>query len=113
MLLPSGASTKMRDRAMADLRGYGFSAAAAKLLQSCPTLCNPIDGSHQAPPSMGFSRQEYWSGLALPAPMPSLKGVIVFGQCCYSENSSVSPDFFFLFKKKQATGFIYIQQCDF
>ena len=61
---------------MADLRGYGFSAAAAKLLQSCPTLCNPIDGSHQAPPSMGFSRQEYWSGLALPAPMPSLKGVI-------------------------------------
>ena len=91
-------------------------AAAAKLLQSCPTLCNPIDGSlpgspvpgilqartlewlaisssnawkwkvkvkslshvwllatpwtaaHQAPPSMGFSRQEYWSGV----PMPSL-----------------------------------------
>ena len=84
---------------------------AAKSLQSCPTLCNPIDGSppgssvpgilqartlewvdisfsnvgkwklkmksfsrvrlfrtpwtaaHQAPPSMGFSRQEYWSGL--------------------------------------------------
>ena len=83
-------------------------AAAAKLLQSCPTLCNPIDGSppgspipgipqartlewvaisfssawkwklkvkslscvrlfmtpwtaaYQAPPSMGFSRQEYW-----------------------------------------------------
>ena len=26
-------------------------AAAAKLLQSCPTLCDPIDGSHQAPPS--------------------------------------------------------------
>ena len=91
-------------------------AAAAKSLQSCPTLCNPIDGSppgsfvpeilqartlewvaisfsnawkwkvkvkllsrvqllatpwtavHQAPPSMGFSRQEYWSGLSLPSP---------------------------------------------
>ena len=90
--------------------------AAAKLLQSCPTLCNPIDGSppgspapgilqartlewvaisfsnawkwkvkgkslsrirllvtpwtaaHQAPPSMGFSRQEYWSGVPLPSP---------------------------------------------
>ena len=89
-------------------------AAAAKSLQSCPTLCNPIDGSppgspvpgilqartlewvaisfsnawkwkvkvkslsrvrllatpwtaaHQAPPSMGFSRQEYWSGVPLP-----------------------------------------------
>ena len=92
-------------------------AAAAKLLQSCPTLCDPIDSSppsspipgilqartlewvaisfsnarkwkvkvkslrrvglvatpwtvaHQAPPSMGFSRQEYWSGV----PLPSLK----------------------------------------
>ena len=89
-------------------------AAAAKSHQSCPTLCNPIDGSppgssvlgivqarilewvaisfsnawkwkvkvkslsrvrlfatpwtiaHQAPLSMGFSRQEYWSGLPLP-----------------------------------------------
>ena len=91
-------------------------AAAAKSLQSCPTLCDPIDGSppgspvpgilqatvlewvaisfsnawkwkvkvkslsrvrllatpwtaaHQAPPSMGCSRQEYWSGLPLPSP---------------------------------------------
>ena len=87
--------------------------SAAKSLQLCPTLCNPIDGSppgssvarilqartlewvaisfsnawkwkvnvkllscvwlvvtpwtaaYQAPPSMGFSRQEYWSGLPL------------------------------------------------
>ena len=96
---------------------YG-SAAAAKSLQSCPTLCDPIDGSppgspvpgilqartlewvaifllqcmkvksesevaplcptrllatpwtaaHQAPPSMGFSWQEYWSGVPLPSP---------------------------------------------
>ena len=91
-------------------------AAAAKLLQSCPTLCDPIDGSppgshipgilqaktlewvaisfsnawkwkvkvrsfshvglfatpwtaaHQAPPSTGFSRQEYWSGLPFSSP---------------------------------------------
>ena len=91
-------------------------AAAAKLLQSCPTLCDPIDGgppgspvpgilqartlewvaisfsnawkwkvkvkslsrawllatpwtaAHQAPSSMGFSRQEYWSGVPLPSP---------------------------------------------
>ena len=91
-------------------------AAAAKLFQSCPTLCDPIDGSppgsaipgilqartlewvaisssnawkwkvkvkslsrvrllatpwtaaYQAPPSMGFSRQEYWSGVSLPSP---------------------------------------------
>ena len=92
-----------------------FAAAAAKSLQSCPTLYDPIDGSppgspvpgilqartlewvaisfsnawkwkvkvktlshvwllatpwtaaHQAPPSMGFSRQEYWSGVPLPS----------------------------------------------
>ena len=93
-----------------------YAAAAAKSLQSCPTLCDPVDGSppgspvpgilqartlewvaisfsnawkwkvkvkslsrvqplatpwtaaYQAPPSMGFSRQEYWSGVPLPSP---------------------------------------------
>ena len=35
----------------------------ASLLQSCLTLCDPMDGSSLAPVSMGFSRQEYWSGL--------------------------------------------------
>ena len=47
----------------------GTAAAAAKSLQSCLTLCNPIDGSHQAPLSLGFSRQEHWSGLPFPSPM--------------------------------------------
>ena len=95
-------------------------AAAAKSLQSCPTLCDPRDGSppgspvpgtlqartlewvaisssnawkwkvkvkslsrvrllatpwtaaYQAPLSMGFSRQEYWSGLPLPSPQKCL-----------------------------------------
>ena len=31
-------------------------------------LSDPMDCSLQAPPSMGFSRQEYWSGLPLPSP---------------------------------------------
>ena len=44
-------------------------ATAAKSLQSCPTLCNPIDGSPPGSPSLGFSRQEHWSGLPLPSPM--------------------------------------------
>ena len=44
-------------------------AAAAKSLQSCLTLCDPIDEAQQAPPSLGFSRQEHWSGLPFPAPM--------------------------------------------
>ena len=95
-------------------------AAAAKSLQSCPTLCDPIDGrppgspipgilqertlewvaisfsnawkwkvkvkslsrvwpsatprtaAFQAPPSMGFSRQEYWNGVPLPSPLYTL-----------------------------------------
>ena len=45
-------------------------AAAAKSLQSCPTLCDPPQmAAHQAPPSLRFSRQEHWSGLPFPSPM--------------------------------------------
>ena len=37
--------------------------------RSCPTLCNPMDCvAHQAPLSIEFSRQEYWSGLPFPSP---------------------------------------------
>ena len=36
--------------------------------QSRPTLCKPWTAAYQAPPSMGFSRQEYWSGLPFPSP---------------------------------------------
>ena len=43
-------------------------ATAAKSLQSCSTLCDPPI-AHQAPPSLGFSRQEHWSGLPFPSPM--------------------------------------------
>ena len=42
--------------------------AAAKSLQSYPTLCDPIDGSPPGSPSLGFSRQEHWSGLPFPSP---------------------------------------------
>ena len=44
-------------------------AAAAKSLQSCPSLWDPIEAAHQAPLSLGFSRQEHWSGLPFPSPM--------------------------------------------
>ena len=33
------------------------------VIQSCPTLCKTMNLPNQAPLSMGFSRQEYWSGL--------------------------------------------------
>ena len=51
------------------LNAFLVPAAAAKLLQSRPTLCEPIDGSPPGPPSLGFSRQEHWSGLPFPSPM--------------------------------------------
>ena len=105
-----------------DVHAAASVTAAAKLLQSCLTLCDLIDGSppgfsipgilqartlewvdisfsnawkwkmkvkllshvrlfetpwtaaYQAPPSMGFSRQEYWSGVPLPSPMSSANG---------------------------------------
>ena len=106
---------------------YG-AAAAAKSLQLCPTLCDPIDGSppgspvpgilqartrewvavsfsnagkrkvkvksfsgvrlfatpwtaaYQAPLSMGFSKQEYWSGVPSPSPMCMLESAKVLFQ---------------------------------
>ena len=45
--------------------------------QSCPTSCDPWTIACQAPPSMGFSRQNYWSGLPFPSsgdlPDPGIK----------------------------------------
>ena len=39
-----------------------------KLLKLCPTLCDPWTVVGQGPPSVGFSRQEYWAGLPFPSP---------------------------------------------
>ena len=51
------------------IRVFSIKSAAAKLLQSCLTLCDPIDSSPPGPPpSLGFSRQEHWSGLPFPSP---------------------------------------------
>ena len=41
----------------------------SEVTQSCQTLRDLMDCIYQAPPSMGFSRQEYWSGLPLPSPI--------------------------------------------
>ena len=45
---------------------YAAAAAAAKSLQLCLTLWTEV---HQAPPSLGFSRQEHLSGLPFPSAM--------------------------------------------
>ena len=40
----------------------------SEVAQSCPTLATPRTAAYRAPPSMGFSRQEYWSGVPSPSP---------------------------------------------
>ena len=39
-----------------------------KSLSRVPLVVIPWTAAYQAPPSMGFSRQEYWSGVPLPSP---------------------------------------------
>ena len=56
------------------LRTSGLSRVRLLLLLlsrfSCVQLCAiPYTAAHQGPPSLGFSRQEHWSGLPFPSPM--------------------------------------------
>ena len=46
-----------------------YAAAAAKLLQLCLTLCDPIDGSLPGSPVPGILQARNWSGLPFPSPM--------------------------------------------
>ena len=47
----------------------------SEVAQSCLTLATPWTAAYQAPPSMGFSRQKYWSGVPLPSPKDQLDTV--------------------------------------
>ena len=49
-----------------------------KSLSRVRLLATPWTGAHQAPPSMGFSRQEYWSGVPLPSPVRVYKGLLTY-----------------------------------
>ena len=61
-------------------------------LLSCLTLCDPMDCSPSGPLSMGFPRQEYWSGLPFlpPGDLPD-PGIEPKGQYGKVEVSSVGP----------------------
>ena len=54
-----------------------FKGVISEVAQSCLSLCDPMDCIYQASLSMGFSRQEYWSGLLFPSlgdlPDPGIK----------------------------------------
>ena len=49
----------------------------SEVAQSCPVLATPWTAAYQAPPAMGFSRQEYWSGVPLPSPLGYLYGILI------------------------------------
>ena len=46
-----------------------YASAGAMLLQSCPSLCDPIDGSPPGSPVPGILQAKHWRGLPLPSPM--------------------------------------------
>ena len=55
----------------------GVCGDAGLVVKLCPTLATPWTVAHRAPLSVGFSRQEYWSGLPFPSlgdlPHPGIK----------------------------------------
>ena len=48
----------------------------SEVAQSCPTLNDPMDCSPPGSSILGFSRQEYWSGVPLPSPMTNLDSIL-------------------------------------
>ena len=85
----------------------------SEVTQSCPTLRDPMDCSPPGSPSMGFSRQEYWSGVPLPSPSDSSSGqkfsdcelLIYFRNFCIFLNldlinSYISLSYKFIFSTK-------------
>ena len=69
-----------------------------KLLSRVRLLATPWAAAYQAPPSMGFSRQEYWSGVPLPSPPGKFSFIHVGFQRVewvyeFSELNEVSPTY--------------------
>src|SRR5574337_1183813 len=73
------------------LKEISAAAVATKSLQSCLTLCDPIDGSPPGSPSLGFSRQEHWSGLPFPSPMQESESEIAQSCPTLSDPMDCSP----------------------
>ena len=72
-----------------------FPLVHAQVLQSCPTLCDHMDHSPQLPLSMGFSRQEYQSGLSCPLPgdfpNPGIEPVFPISPAVQAESLPAEP----------------------
>ena len=50
-----------------------------KSLSCVQLFATPQTVAYQAPPTMGFSRQEYWSGVPFPSPIQDLEAVLPLG----------------------------------
>ena len=50
------------------MNGQSGGGGGCLVARSSLTLCEPVTVTLQAPLSMGFPRQEYWSGLLFPSP---------------------------------------------
>ena len=61
-----------------------------KSLSRVQLFATPWTAAHQAPPSMGFSRQEYWSGVPLPSPRTWQMEWLWCSQCSYSRKMLMS-----------------------
>ena len=75
-----------------------------KLLSRVQLLETQWTAAYQAPPSMGFSRQEYWSGVPLPSPMVDTGYANAFPVECEGKQE-IKDNFVVLIC---ATGSIYI-----
>ena len=74
---------------------------SVKSLQSCPTLCDPMDYSPPGILSMGFSMQEYWRGL------PSFSPGDLLNPGIKTQFSHIADGFFTLWATREAQGFYY------
>ena len=69
-----------------------------KSLRCVRLLATPWTAAYQAPPSMGFSRQQYWSGVPLPSPTTNLDRVLkslrqhFANKCPYSQSYASGSD---------------------
>ena len=55
----------------------------SEVAQLCPTLATPWTAAHQAPLSVGFSRQKYWSGVPLPSPLGLISNLNYLKERCH------------------------------
>ena len=76
----------------------GQNEVKVKLLSCVRLLATPWTAAYQAPP-VGFSRQEYWSGLPLPSPKKKMKEPLNFIYACESKAQQVTNRCQCLFRK--------------